>query len=311
MRCLACLARSGGKLARQTTATSVRDHPDVLAGPPAQAPPAHWHTGAPVLPGFPLSGPGWAGFAATAVRPSCPPPGCWPIGPGPGVTGVSGPLSRSWPGSRAPARPVGARRASAALPCRAPAGPGPPLAANEVATDLATSSSSDPRDVSLATRLVTTSRISVSRRIVSVCLDVSRFSRRSAPSWMALARMVASSIICLACALAAASVFSASLVASLMARSVSWRAELRILSASERAVAIAFSACSWAAVSIRSVCSRASVRILSASFFASSRSLAISSWARLRWALASSSASLSIWPTRSLTSSWAGLLDRP
>ena len=119
------------------------------------------------------------------------------------------------------ARPVGPRRASAAAPCRGPVAAGPPPVANVLATDLATSSSSDPRDVSLATRLVTTSRISVSRRIVSVCLDVSRLRRRSAPSWMAVARTVASSSICLAWALAVASVFSASLVASLMARSVS------------------------------------------------------------------------------------------
>ena len=203
------------------------------------------------------------------------------------------------------------RRPSAAPPARPPAGAWPPAAANVLATDLATSSSSEPRDVSLATRLVTTSRISVSLRIVSVCRDVSRFRRRSAPSWMALARTVASSSICLACALALESVFSASLVASLMARSVSRRAELRILSASARAVAIAFSACSCAAVSIRSVCSRASARIRSASFLASSRCLPISSWARLRWALASSSASFRIWPTRSLISSWAGLPLRP
>ena len=169
---------------------------------------------------LPFSGPVRAGWLATPGRLSLPParvradvtaarprPPEWELGAGAG-SGQSGMLraglvaflaglTGASPAGRSPrlavrrALPAGGRR-----PRRQPR--------TSVATDLATSSSSDPRAVSLATRLVTTSRISVSRRMVSVCLEISRFSRRSAPSWMAVARAVASSSICLACALAVA-----------------------------------------------------------------------------------------------------------
>src|ERR1035438_9556128 len=69
----------------------------------------------------------------------------------------------------------------------------------------------------------------------------------------------------LACVLALAKAISDFFFASLVVRSASARAPVRVFSASDRADVIARSACSWAAVSMRSACSRASARALSAS----------------------------------------------
>ena len=94
---------------------------------------------------------------------------------------------------------------------------------------------------------------------------------------------------------------------SLVNRSASVRAAVRVLSASLRAAEMVRSACSCAAVSIRSACSRASARTRSDSWCASARCLAMSSSALFFWSFASSSASLRICAIRSLTSSCAGL----
>ena len=233
-----------------------------------------------------------------------------PAGP-PGLAGLTG------------LRPAGDRAGSPAGrgASGSPAGRGAPLGSGmavALAVAWSTSSSSDMRAVSAVTRPETPSRISVSRFIVSACLVDSRFRRRSAPSWMAVARAVASSSAFLAWALALASALSDFLRASVVVRSASVRAPVRVFSASlrapvtvfsasARAEVIARSACSWAAVSMRSACSRASVLVFSASDCASLRCRAISSCAFDFWDLASSSASLRIWAMRSLTSSCAGL----
>ena len=172
------------------------------------------------------------------------------------------------------------------------AGRGEPLDSVDAAIALAvfwsTSSSSDMRAVSAATRPETPSRMSVSRLMVSACLVDRRFRRRSAPSWIAVARAVASSSAFLACDFALASALSDFFLASVVVRSASvlaevsvfsasFRAAVTVFSASARAEVMARSACSWAAVSMRSACSRASVLIFSASDCASLRCLAMSS----------------------------------
>ena len=225
------------------------------------------------------------------------------------------------PGAAGRGPPAFAGLLAAADPAGSAAGRGAPLdsaALVALAVAWSTSSSSDMRAVSAATRLETPSRMSVSRLIVSACRVDRRFRRRSAPSWMAVARAVASSSAFLACDFALASALSDFFLASAVVRSASFRAEVSVFSASlrapvtvfsasARAEVIARSACSWAAVSMRSACSRASVLTFSASVCASLRCLAISSWAFDFCDLASSSASLRIWAMRSLTSSCAGL----
>ena len=136
------------------------------------------------------------------------------------------------------------------------AGCEPPLASAAAAIALAvfwsTSSSSDMRAVSAATRPETPSRMSVSRLIVSECLVDSRFSRRSAPSWMAVARAVASSSAFLACAFELASALSDFFRASVVVRSASLRAAVSVFSASFRAPLTVFSVpavASWSALS--------------------------------------------------------------
>jgi len=108
------------------------------------------------------------------------------------------------------------------------AGRGEPLDSVDAAIALAvfwsTSSSSDMRAVSAATRPETPSRMSVSRLIVSACLVDRRFRRRSAPSWMAVARAVASSSAFLACDFALASALSDFFLASVVVRSASFLA---------------------------------------------------------------------------------------
>ena len=89
---------------------------------------------------------------------------------------------------------------------------------------------------------------------------LSRLSLRSAPSWMAVARAVASSRTFFAWPLDWARAASAFFRVSLVSRSASVLAAVRVLSASFRAAEMVRSACSWAAVSIRSACSRASAR---------------------------------------------------
>ena len=76
--------------------------------------------------------------------------------------------------------------------------------------------------------------MSVRRRTVSPCLVLSRLSLRSAPSWMAVARAVASSRTFFAWALAWARAASAFFRVSLVSRSASVRAAVRVLSASVR-----------------------------------------------------------------------------
>ncbi len=80
--------------------------------------------------------------------------------------------------------------------------------------------------------------------MVSACRVESRFSRRSAPSWIAVARAVASSRDFLACALALASAVSDFFLASEVVLSASARADVRVFSASARAEVMARSACS-------------------------------------------------------------------
>ena len=99
--------------------------------------------------------------------------------PGPAVRAVG----------RGPPGPVGRPEpvevAALEEPVCSAAGRDPPLdsvAAIVLAVAWSTSSSSDIRAVSAATRLETPSRMSVSRLIVSECRVDSRFSRRSAPS---------------------------------------------------------------------------------------------------------------------------------
>ena len=77
--------------------------------------------------------------------------------------------------------------------------------------------------------------------MVSACRVVSRLSLRSAPSWMAVARAVASSSTFLACALALASALSDFFRASVVVRSASVRAAVRVFSASLRAPPTVFS----------------------------------------------------------------------
>ena len=254
------------------------------------------------------------------------------MGPGPPAGASAGPAGA--PGAPDPGRDCGgcggrpcwASRGGAGVPTATVSGaggasnarsrssaslPSPESAASArltaLLTDWLTSSSSDMRAASAATRPCTPSRMSVSRRTVSACRVLSRLSLRSAPSWMAVARAVASSSTFLACDLALASAASAFFLVSLVSRSASVRAAVRVLSASFRAAEIVRSACSCAAVSIRSACSRESARTRSDSCRASARSLEMSSSALLFWAFASSSASLRIWAMRSLTSSCAGL----
>ena len=74
----------------------------------------------------------------------------------------------------------------------------------------------------------------MSRRTVSPCLVLSRLSLRSAPSWMAVARAVASSSTFFAWDLAWARAASAFFRVSLVSRSASVRAAVRVLSASCR-----------------------------------------------------------------------------
>ena len=140
------------------------------------------------------------------------------------------------------AGPGPAGRAPPGLAGRDPVGPaagrGAPLGsapAIVLAVAWSTSSSSDMRAFSAATRLETPSRMSVSRLIVSPCLVDSRFRRRSAPSWMAVARAVASSSAFLAWDFALASALSDFFLASVVVRSASVLAEVSVFSASFRA----------------------------------------------------------------------------
>ena len=136
-----------------------------------------------------------------------PPAAEW-AGPGPLRRGRGG-RARPRSSRAGPARFAGLL--AAADPAGSAAGRGAPLdSAAPVALAVAwsTSSSSDMRAVSAATRPETPSRMSVSRLIVSACRVDSRFRRRSAPSWMAVARAVASSSAFLACAFELASALS-------------------------------------------------------------------------------------------------------
>ena len=188
------------------------------------------------------------------------PPGDCAVGrPVPVALSVSpGPFAAAWP--LPPADPP---EPAAGPDGRAGVAGSPAVIPFEVACS--TSSSRDIRAVSAATSEETPSRISVSRLMVSVCLVDSRFRRRSAPSWIAVARAVASSSAFLAWAFALASTASDFFLASDVVLSASARAAVTVFSASARAEVMARSACSWAAVSIRSACSRASERALSAS----------------------------------------------
>ena len=97
--------------------------------------------------------------------------------------------------------------------------------------------------------------MSVSRLIVSECLVDSRFRRRSAPSWMAVARAVASSSAFLACDFALASALSDFFLASVVVRSASFLAPVSVFSASFLAPVTVFSASERAEVIARSACS--------------------------------------------------------
>src|SRR6266566_5018196 len=145
-----------------------------------------------------------------------------------GAAGRAGPDD---PGAAGRAPPgLAGRGLAAAVAGSAPARGAPlaSVAAIALAVFWSTSSSSDMRAVSAATRPETPSRMSVSRLIVSECLVDRRFRRRSAPSWMAVARAVASSSAFLACDFALASALSDFFLASVVVRSASVLAEVSV-----------------------------------------------------------------------------------
>ena len=147
-----------------------------------------------------------------------------------GAAGRAGPDDPG-PAGRAPPGLAG-RGAAAAGSVAVRGAPLDSVAAIALAVFWSTSSSSDMRAVSAATRPETPSRMSVSRLIVSACLVDSRFRRRSAPSWMAVARAVASSSAFLACDFALASALSDFFLASVVVRSASFLAPVSVFSAS-------------------------------------------------------------------------------
>lgn len=167
--------------------------------------------GPPGEPG-PLGAPGmgcvWgapAGRPPGTVRPA--PPGTGPGPPAGASAGPAGALGAPDPGrdcggcGGCAGRPCWASRGGAGVPTATVSGaggasnarsrssaslPSPESAASArliaLLTDWLTSSSSDMRAASAATRPCTPSRMSVSRRTVSACLVLSRLSLRSAPS---------------------------------------------------------------------------------------------------------------------------------
>ena len=204
----------------------LRQHPDV-SSPAARRPRR--------LPCPARAGAGAGVAARRAVAARGPAAGRAGRGGSAGRAGRAEPLRLRRPGARPGAgaprgrrRPVGPRagaarpRAAPRRACRRPPRPRPARVRWRAGAPTwrppppASRATSSP-----ATRLVTTSRISVSRRIVSVCREsAGSAGARRRRGWR-VARAVASSSSCLACALAVASVLSACLVASLTARSAS------------------------------------------------------------------------------------------